>query len=102
MIVDRDTLDVKPIADQLLAAQAGKTVEEVEVGSFCWSNELVLHVVEVKTNGPVSSLDGVAEGFHQQVLRINELLARWNACLMPTAMHPWMNPTRETHIWPHG
>ena len=32
---------------------------EVEVGDFCWSNELVLHVIEIKTNGPVGSLAGV-------------------------------------------
>ncbi len=101
MIVDRGTLDVRPIADELLRARAGELTGEVEVGSYCWSNELVLHVVELKTNGPVDTLAGVAEGFQRQVGQIDDLLGRWNARLMPAAMHPWMDPLRETRIWPH-
>lgn len=101
MIVDRDTLNVAPIADQLLTEQAGELTGEVEVGGFCWSNELVLHVLEFKTNGPVASLDGVAAGFQEQVRLANQRLATRNACLLPTAMHPWMDPHRDTRVWPH-
>ncbi len=32
---------------------------------------------------------------------INEILAPLGARLMPTAMHPWMDPQAETRLWPH-
>ena len=55
MIVDRDTLDVLPVTDRVLEQVAGETVNEVERGPLGWSNELVLHVIELKTNGPVAA-----------------------------------------------
>ncbi len=33
--------------------------------------------------------------------RINQLLSPLGARLLPTAMHPWMDPARETRLWPH-
>jgi gamma-glutamyl:cysteine ligase YbdK (ATP-grasp superfamily) len=32
---------------------------------------------------------------------INGMLEGMGARLMPGAMHPWMNPREETHVWPH-
>lgn len=106
MIVDRDSLSVQPLCDQLLQAAAGVLDNEVypegKDGPAAWSNELVLHVVEFKTPAPVVALEGVDALFPAQVAHANETLAQWNACLMPTAMHPWMNPLLETRLWPHG
>ena len=48
MIVDRQTLLVMPIADRLLRAAAGGNASEVGRGRFGWSNEIVLHLVEIK------------------------------------------------------
>lgn len=101
MIVDAESLDVRPIADQLLAAEAGRIVSDVELGPVAWSNELVLHVIELKTNGPAKSLHGLAARFQESVARINAHLQPLGARLMPSAMHPWMNPARETKLWPH-
>ncbi len=102
MIVDRTTLDVAPLADRLLTEAAGELTEETEQGEISWSNELALHVIEVKTNGPRPQLDAVVGDFHAAVWRINAMLEPWNARLMPTGAHPWMNPDRDTHLWPHG
>lgn len=101
MIVQRDTLDVLPIADRLLEDVRGTPGSDYELGSLAWSNELVLHVIELKTNGPAASLVGLAEQFQEHVSQINRRLAPHGACLMPTAMHPWMSPERETKLWPH-
>jgi gamma-glutamyl:cysteine ligase YbdK (ATP-grasp superfamily) len=101
MLVDRDTLAVRPETDLLLAAQAGATVSEVEVGDMTWSNELVLHLVELKVSSPAQKLDGVAGRFFQSVQQINEMLKESNACLMPTGAHPWINPAKDTRLWPH-
>jgi gamma-glutamyl:cysteine ligase YbdK (ATP-grasp superfamily) len=101
MIVDADTLDVRPAADELLAAVGGGYEVEVELGPVAWSNELALHVVEIKTNGPVASLGGLGALFQEHVGRIGSLLAPLDARLLPGGMHPWMDPHAELRLWPH-
>lgn len=101
MIVDRRTLDVSPIADKLLYAAAGDDSGEAEIGELAWSNELILHVIELKTNGPANTVAGLADSFAADVRTINDLLEPLDARLMPTAMHPWMDPLREARLWPH-
>ncbi|KAA3438872.1 glutamate--cysteine ligase [Rufibacter hautae] len=101
MIVDRDTLQVKPISDEVLKAEVGELTSDVERGSMAWSNELVLHVLELKTNGPAPELPSLAGKFHGEVQRVNALLAPFNAMLLPTGAHPFMDPYQETKLWPH-
>ena len=101
MIVDARTLDVLPVADRLLAAAAGEPTAEVEVGELCWSNELALHVIELKTNGPATTLAGLAATFTAHLQRINALLAPLGGRLLGSAMHPWMDPRRDMRLWPH-
>lgn len=101
MIVDAESLNVRPICDELIHAVTGNYQSDVERGAFCWSNELVLHVLELKTNGPASSLSGLAAGFQREVREVNSRLQKLGARLMPTAMHPWMNPYTEARLWPH-
>jgi gamma-glutamyl:cysteine ligase YbdK (ATP-grasp superfamily) len=101
MIVDRESLAVRPIADEVLRAEDGSLVAELEMGEIAWSNELVMHVIELKTNGPAPGLAGLAGAFQASVERINARLAPRGAMLMPTGMHPWMDPDHETRLWPH-
>lgn len=100
-IVDRDTLDVRSLAPEALYAAAGDWVGDYDDGDIGWSNELVSHVLELRTNGPVPTLAGVAPQFRESVGRLNGILAEWNAALVPSAMHPWMDPRADTVIWPH-
>lgn len=58
MIVDAGTLDVLPVTDRVLHAMTGDYSDEVEVGALGWSNELALHVIELKTNGPAPPSPG--------------------------------------------
>jgi len=101
VLVDRDTLAVRPIADQLLKEASGGVVNAISHGRFGWSNELVLHLLELKSEGPEISLEALAEGFQAEVQAMNARLAPLGARLMPTGMHPWMNPRAETRLWPH-
>jgi gamma-glutamyl:cysteine ligase YbdK (ATP-grasp superfamily) len=101
MIVDADSLSVKPIADEVLRAAGGEITSEVELGEIAWSNELALHVIELKTNGPAEALAPLPALFQEHVAKINDILAAHGARLMPTAMHPWMDPDRELRLWPH-
>ena len=102
MIVDRERLSILPVADLVLQAAAGAQVNEIERGPLAWSNELVLHVIELKTNGPAAALNGLADTFTEHCRMINRLLAEHNGQLMPGAMHPWMDPDLDTRLWPHG
>jgi len=96
MIVDRSTLDARPIADVVLGPEGEVTREKT-----AWSNELVQHVVELKTNGPAPSLAPLAAYFQADVADIDAQLEVHGARLLGTAMHPWFDPRTETKIWPH-
>jgi gamma-glutamyl:cysteine ligase YbdK (ATP-grasp superfamily) len=101
MIVDSGSLDVRPVCDELIAAVAGSPVSELEMDGIAWSNELTLHVLELKTNGPAPALRGLSSLFRENVARANLELAALGCRLMPGAVHPWMDPATETHLWPH-
>lgn len=99
MIVGKDTLDVLPYSDKLLCSGRAPGNREVRMGRFGWSNELVMHVIEIKTNGPAASLTGIDKKFHEQVQILSHNLAPHDAMLLPTGMHPWMNPNTDTSLW---
>ncbi|HEY0655085.1 MAG TPA: glutamate-cysteine ligase family protein [Chryseosolibacter sp.] len=101
MLVDKTTLQVRPITDELLKQVLGSYGSDYENGVVTWSNELVLHVVELKSTKPEANLNGLEHAFAENVERINALLGSWNAMLMPSAAHPFMDPQNETKLWPH-
>lgn len=102
MIVDQNSLEIQPITDKVIEKIAGEITNEVECDKIAVSNELMLHVIELKTNGPTSSLDQLDQYFHQQVKSINQLLGSHQALLMPTGAHPWLAPSDQMKLWPHG
>ena len=102
MIVDRQSLDIRPIADELLKYELGHHGSDFENDLVTWSNELVLHVIELKSTQPENNFTTLAGAFADNVRHINGILAQWDAMLLPTAAHPWMNPLAETRLWPHG
>jgi len=102
MLVREDTLDVAPIADSILQQAAGGITNEVERGIMAWSNELAMHVIEIKNSTPVPALPMLAKKFQIEVEALGRLAAEQGAILLPTAMHPWMDPHSETRLWPHG
>lgn len=102
MLVNNSNLKVAPIVDQLLTKKEGKLTADVDNGNIAWSNELVAHVVELKTNGPTANLNGLSELFHNNIIEINQLLESLNAKLLPTASHPIMNPLTDTQLWKHS
>ncbi len=101
MIVDAQSLSVRPIADELLCPAAGNLSGEVDRGEIGWSNELVAHVVELKVSEPAPTLESLSPLFQSNIREVNSLLAPLGARLMPAGMHPWMDPETETRLWPH-
>jgi gamma-glutamyl:cysteine ligase YbdK (ATP-grasp superfamily) len=114
MIVDRSSLDIAPRADELLreASRLPGAVPDpdddpnwpggFDLGDIGWSNELTAHVVEFKTASPARSLIGVADAFHAAATRANAILEPLGLMLLPGGMHPWMDPTTQTRLWPHA
>ena len=100
MIVDAATLAVRPWADRVLLDANGRPTSDVDRGRLTWSNELVAHVVELKTTLPEESLDGLAAHFAAEAAEVNRRLAPHGVCLLPTAMHPLMRPEEST-LWAH-
>lgn len=101
MIVDRDSLQVKPIADELLKHEMGYYGADYMRGALVWSNEIVLHVVELKTAQPEANLSQAGQLLADEVRYINSILRRWNARLLPGGCHPAFKPGEETRLWPH-
>lgn len=100
MIVDRESLAALPAADRALEALAGEPAAEVEEDGLGYSNELVLHLLELKTAAPVPALTPeVAADLQAGVRRLNGVLGK-SARLLPGAAHPWFDPETETRLWP--
>lgn len=101
MIVDQTSLNIRPIADELFRSVLGEYGSDVESDLISWSNELVAHVVELKTTLPVKSIEDALQPFEREVARINAILEPMKGRLLPSAMHPWMDPRTEMKLWPH-
>jgi gamma-glutamyl:cysteine ligase YbdK (ATP-grasp superfamily) len=113
MVVDRASLDVRPIVDLLLRDASklpGAEAEHdgdpefpgsVRVGPLGWSNELTAHVAEFKTAEPARTLVGLSDIFAGSVAQMTDLARRHGCVLLPGGMHPWMQPDREMKLWSH-
>lgn len=101
MIVRRDDLSVFSVADEVLKSVCGGYCSEVEMGKIAWSNELVMHVIEMKTNGPAKTLDDLPGLFLTNVQKINKILEPLGGMLLPSGAHPFMNPDTEAVLWKH-
>lgn len=105
MVAEQGSLRALPAVDVLLADLAGGTLpgdHEVLRGDLAWSNEFVLHVVELKHPEPLPSLSGFTERLGAEVQEANRLLARRGGLLLPGGAHPFFDPPTETRLWPHG
>lgn len=99
MVVDAATFGVRPVVDRLLEKKAGAITGDVEDGFVSWSNELAMHVVELKHTAP-SPLAGSAREFAASAARADAMLHDLGCRLLPGGMHPFMQPD-EFVRWPH-
>ena len=102
MLVDQHSLNVRPLSDIILKDLAGEIVNEVELDDICISNELVMHVIELKNNGPKPPSAPIAQHFQKALKHLLPLLANHQLQLLPTGAHPWMDPLKDTVHWPHN
>lgn len=96
-IVGRSDLDCLPIADVVLQkARAPR--------GLSWSNEFTAHVLELKTVEPAHCLASLLPSAQSAIAAMNRTLRGHGAQLMPSAMHPLLNP-HDARPWvddPYG
>jgi hypothetical protein len=107
MIVRRDDLVAAPVADELLRAASDNEVEwpdEITVGFTGWSNELVLHVIEMKTATPTADLAAAEADIVRSIDKASAILRERDppCMLLGTSAHPFFHPGKEMRLWPHG
>ena len=97
-IVDRD-LNVVSLVEPAFRLLAGRGVSDVDLGSVGFSNEIADHVFEAKTTEPVKSLAEADAALWEGIQRFSAVLRdEFDARLMPTGMHPWLDP-RRAKLW---
>lgn len=97
-LVDRD-LNVISVADKALALLAGHPTSDAALGAVEFSHEIMDHVLEIKTPAPTKSLAHSEAWLAEGVRRLAALLSdRFDARLLPTGMHPWLDP-RKAKVW---
>ena len=102
MLVRNSDFKVATIVDQLMIAKSGAITSDIDNGKIEWSNELVAHVVELKTNGPTNNLEDLDELFSENIIEINRFLEPLDVKLWPSASHPLMHPESEMKLWIHN
>lgn len=100
-LVRESDLSVLPVSDKVLFSAAGDYSGEAPWKEISWSNEFVLHVIELKINDPRTPIKRLPSLFHRHVRKINRILGTFQGRMLPGGCHPFMNPARETMIWPH-
>jgi glutathione synthase/RimK-type ligase-like ATP-grasp enzyme/gamma-glutamyl:cysteine ligase YbdK (ATP-grasp superfamily) len=97
-VVDRD-LNVAHRVEEAFRTLSGRRCSDVDLGAVGLSNEIADHVLEVKTQAPARSLAEAEETLVEGIQRFAAVLRdRYDARLMPTGMHPWLDP-RNARLW---
>ena len=100
MIVKKNGLDINPVSDYLLRDKKGKIVNVVDKGKVAWSNELAMHVAEIKNPVPVKDVYTLVKPVTEQIVWANSILSEIDAMLLPSAMHPLARPGKNIKLWP--
>ena len=97
-MVDRDLNVVHKVAE-VFQAWEGHPASDVDLGIVGFSNEIMDHVLEVKTQAPLKSLVQTEEVLVEAIRRLSTFLwGKFEARLLPTGMHPWLRPDRA-RLW---
>lgn len=104
MVVDKKTLDIRPIVDDILLDLAGNISNEVVFDKVGISNELVSHVIELKMSAPQVLGEHSHLDFHEVIKHnIQPVLEKNHSLLLPSSMHPTLQTNSPLiKIWQHG
>ncbi len=101
MLVDASSLAVASLSERFLCDETGAPSQTLAAPPLEWSNELALHVVELKNPAPAPALDVLHAEWNTALSDALARMAPLGLTLMPTATHPWMEAS-EFRLWQHG
>ncbi len=97
-----DDLEVRDLVGPLFRALAGRPASDAVYRDAVFSNELASHVFEIKTREPERSLARAGRRLYEGVRHVLGILRdRFGARLLPTGMHPFLDPA-TARIWPRS
>jgi carboxylate-amine ligase len=95
-------LRAQSLVEPLFRRLAGRPVSDVEQGGAAFSNELAAHVFEIKALQPERSLRTTEQHLVQGLRAVLRVLKKdFGARLLPTAMHPFFDPS-DGRLWPRA
>jgi glutathione synthase/RimK-type ligase-like ATP-grasp enzyme/gamma-glutamyl:cysteine ligase YbdK (ATP-grasp superfamily) len=97
-VVDEE-LEPVSLVEPAFRLIAGRPASDIDLGGMAFSNEIADHVFEIKIPQPTRSLAKAEDRLVQGIRRFSNVLRQeYGARLLPTGMHPWMDP-REGKLW---
>ncbi|MBW3628709.1 MAG: RimK-like ATPgrasp N-terminal domain-containing protein [Gemmatimonadetes bacterium] len=97
-VVDRD-LNAVSLVEDAFRSMTGRATSDVDLGRCSFSNEIADHVFELKTPEPTRRLRDAEDALMEGVTRFSSVLRNeFGARLLPTGMHPWLNP-KKAKLW---
>lgn len=104
MVVDKESLHIRPIVDEILFDLAGNISNEIVFDKVGVSNELVSHVIELKMSSPQVLSEHSHLDFHEVIkYKIQPVLDKNQSLLLPSSMHPTLHTNSPLiKIWQHG
>jgi len=89
-----------PIVDRVIKGLCGRVRSNVYFPGFAFGKELQKHVAELKAATPFHSPLDFEETMHQAVLKISEVLKKYDAQLLGSGMHPTLK-LDKAEVWDH-
>jgi glutamate---cysteine ligase / carboxylate-amine ligase len=101
-IVAEETLSPAPIDESFLAALPGFAEGSVLRGDLNWSKGPASHTLLLRTAKPVKAVSALRKKLNTEVRAMNAALAKDGRRLLPSGMHPFMDPARDAVAWSNG
>lgn len=102
MIVDKDSLEIRPLGEDLIAFKQSNHRTDPHHGLIRWDKELVSHLITLSNTKSVANFNSLDNAFADHVKLINTHLSASHAMLLPTAAHPLMHPDKHANAWAHS
>lgn len=93
MIVDRTSLELRPLASELLSSLNQKEDQKTSSGKCLkWRAGYQPHIFRICSAFPQTNLNTLEHAIADELRIVNRILAEYGAMLLPGGMHPFADP----------